>query len=75
MGYLAIGEAFRFTLASREDEGMHAVQVTRTVALWLTAIVLLGVFLAMGYGLIGLMLLFLGGGLIGGALMSYIGGD
>lgn len=54
---------------------MHSVQVARTVAFWLSAIVLLGVFLAMGYGLIGLMLLFLGGGLIGGALMSYIGGD
>lgn len=54
---------------------MHAVQVSRTVALWVSAIVLLAVFLAMGYGLIGLVLLFLGGGLIGGAVMSYIGGD
>jgi hypothetical protein len=54
---------------------MHTVQLSRWAAVSLTAAVVLGVFLAMGYGLIGLVLLFLAGGLIGGALMSYIGGD
>ena len=52
---------------------MHAVQVARWSALGLTTFVLLGVFLAMGYGLIGLALLILAAGFIGGALMSYIG--
>jgi len=51
---------------------MHAVQYTRWFALAAAAALLLGVFLTMGYGIIGLVFLFIVGALIGGALMSYL---
>jgi len=54
---------------------MHAYQVKRWAALWVPALVVVGVFIAMGYGVIGVVLLLLVGGLVGGALMSYLGGD
>lgn len=40
----------------------------------LTALVVLvfGIFLTLGYGLIGLVFLFLAGSLLGGAMMSYL---
>jgi hypothetical protein len=49
----------------------HGVQF-RWVALIAAAALVIGVFLTMGYGLIGLVFLFLAGSLIGGALMSYL---
>ena len=54
---------------------MHAYQLKRWGAIWLAVMVVLAVFVAMGYGLIGVLLLILVGGLVGGALMSYLGGD
>lgn len=44
----------------------------RWVALSALLALVVGVFLTMGYGLIGLVFLFLAGSLIGGALMSYL---
>lgn len=44
----------------------------RWVALSALVALVVGVFLTMGYGLIGLVFLFLAGSLIGGALMSYL---
>jgi hypothetical protein len=44
----------------------------RWVALTALVTLVVGVFLTMGYGLIGLVFLFLAGSLIGGALMSYL---
>jgi len=44
----------------------------RWVALTALAALVVGIFLTMGYGLIGLVFLFLAGSLIGGALMSYL---
>lgn len=54
---------------------MHAVQLRRWAAVWLAALVVIAVVVAMGYGLVALPLLLLVGGLIGGAMMSYLGGD
>lgn len=54
---------------------MHSYQLKRWGSIGLAAVVVLGVFVAMGYGLIGVVLLLLVGGLVGGALMSYLGGD
>jgi hypothetical protein len=44
----------------------------RWVAFVALAALVVGVFLTMGYGLIGLVFLFLAGSLIGGAMMSYL---
>jgi hypothetical protein len=49
----------------------HGVPFHWFAAFALAALVF-GVFLTMGYGLIGLAFLFLAGSLIGGALMSYL---
>ena len=54
---------------------MHAVQLSQWTVLGAVALVVVGVFLAMGYGIIGILFLFLLAVLLGGALMSYIGGD
>lgn len=49
------------------------------VSPWAPAIAVVALFaivvFAMGYGIIGVAFVLLLGGLIGGALMSYIGGD
>jgi hypothetical protein len=55
---------------------MLATQIARSwspVAVLLT--VMLGVFLAAGYGVIAVCVLVLGAGLIGGAVMSWIAPD
>lgn len=44
----------------------------RTVLLTAVAVLLIGIFLTLGYGLIGLVFLFLAGSLLGGAMMSYL---
>ena len=44
----------------------------RWVALTALAALAVGIFLTMGYGLIGLAFLFLAGALIGGAMLSYL---
>jgi len=44
----------------------------RTVLLTALAVLLIGIFLTLGYGLIGLVFLFLAGSLLGGAMMSYL---
>jgi len=49
----------------------HHIQF-RWVALTALAALVFGIFLTMGYGLIGLVFLFLAGSLIGGAMMSYL---
>jgi hypothetical protein len=49
----------------------HHVQF-RWVALAGLVALVLGIFLTMGYGLIGLAFLFIAGALIGGAMMSYL---
>ena len=54
---------------------MPTIQLSRWAIASLALVLVLAVFLAMGYGLIGLLLLLLGVGLAGGAVMSYIGGD
>ncbi|HEX2205442.1 MAG TPA: hypothetical protein VHG91_19180 [Longimicrobium sp.] len=54
---------------------MHAVQLSRWVLPGIVAAVLFGVILVLGYGIIGLAILFLLVCLGGGALMSYLGGD
>ncbi len=44
----------------------------RSVLLTALAVLLIGIFLTLGYGLIGLVFLFLAGSLLGGAMMSYL---
>ena len=44
----------------------------RTVLVTAFAVLLIGIFLTLGYGLIGLVFLFLAGSLLGGAMMSYL---
>lgn len=46
----------------------------RTVVLTAIAVLVVGIFLTLGYGLIGLVFLFLAGSLLGGAMMSYLRG-
>ena len=59
----------------QEGEAMHHHHVEfRWVALTALAALVIGVFLTMGYGLIGLVFLFLAGSLLGGAMMSYLRG-
>ena len=49
----------------------HHIEFRWVLMAALVALVL-GIFLTMGYGLIGLFVLFLAGSLIGGAMMSYL---
>jgi hypothetical protein len=56
----------------REETPMQHHVEFRWVALTALAALVLGIFLTMGYGLIGLVFLFLAGSLIGGAMMSYL---
>jgi hypothetical protein len=50
----------------------HAHVQFRWVVLTALAALVVGIFLTMGYGLIGLAFLFVAGSLIGGAMMSYL---
>ena len=58
----------------REDGEMLQHHYVEFRWVLLTALVALavGIFLTMGYGLIGLVFLFLAGSLLGGAMMSYL---
>ncbi|HEU0054233.1 MAG TPA: hypothetical protein VFQ39_13695 [Longimicrobium sp.] len=51
------------------------VQISRWGAVGIVAVIAIGVFVAMGYGVIGVFLLFILGCLLGGALMSYVSSD
>jgi hypothetical protein len=57
-----------------EGEMLHHHHYVEFRWVLLTALVALavGIFLTMGYGLIGLAFLFVAGALIGGAMMSYL---
>lgn len=51
---------------------MHAVQQSHWLMYSLIAALVVSVFLAMGYGLIGFIFIFVVGGLLGGAVASYL---
>jgi hypothetical protein len=54
---------------------MHSVQLSPWAPVGILAAIVIGIFLAMGYGVIGIFFLFILGCLAGGALMSYLGND
>lgn len=54
---------------------MYATHVSPWVPLLATALIAAGLYVAIGYGIIGFALLFLLVALGGGALMSWIGDD